>query len=152
MQFGSWIASGLFHFDYLTLASTILRPPSTTASRCLSLFFAEEKIAEEASQRGWIPFAIPHMSLPRRATQNAECNPIGDKIPQRPPKPGLNRGRGEVSARRAFYGGGTVTTPDVVQMAYARKMLICGRRPEPHDFRLARRALELIAVRIGRLR
>src|SRR6266540_290687 len=35
-----------FHFDYLTPATTILRPPSTTASWCLSLFFAEEKIAE----------------------------------------------------------------------------------------------------------
>jgi hypothetical protein len=35
-------------------------------------------------------------------------------------------------------------------MAYARKMLIHGRRPEPHDYRLARRALELIADRIGR--
>jgi hypothetical protein len=43
-----------------------------------------------------------------------------------------------------------VTTADVVQMAYARKILIHGRRPEPHDYRLARRALELIAVRIGR--
>jgi hypothetical protein len=43
-------------------------------------------------------------------------------------------------------------TTDVVQMAYARKMLIHGRRPEPHDHRLTRRALELIAVRIGPMR
>jgi hypothetical protein len=35
----------------------------------------ESKQATEPSRRGWIPFAIPHMSLPRRATQNAECNP-----------------------------------------------------------------------------
>ena len=72
------------------------------------------------------------------------------KIPQRSPKPGLNRGRVQVSARRAFYGGRTVTTADLVQMAYARKMLIHGRRPEPHDYRLARAALRLIADPIGR--
>jgi hypothetical protein len=73
------------------------------------------------------------------------------KIPQlnRGGGPGRNRGRVQRAARRAFYGGGTVTTADVVQMAYARKLLIHGRRAQPHDYRLARAALRLIADPIG---
>jgi hypothetical protein len=34
--------------------------------------------------------------------------------------------------------------------AFARKTLLQGRKLEPHDYRLARRALELIAIPIGR--
>jgi hypothetical protein len=71
------------------------------------------------------------------------------KIPQHPLKPGLNHGRVQVSARRAFYGGEkVVSTADVVQAAYARKLLIHGRRA--HLYRLARAELRLIADPIGR--
>jgi hypothetical protein len=48
MQLGSWIASGLFHFDYLTLQALYCDHRESTASWCLSLFLAEEKIAEPA--------------------------------------------------------------------------------------------------------
>jgi hypothetical protein len=43
-----------------------------------------------------------------------------------------------------------LSTADVVEVAFARKQLLHGRRLEPHDYRLARRALELIAEPIGR--
>jgi hypothetical protein len=71
-------------------------------------------------------------------------------LPQRPAKPALNNGRVQRAARRAFYVGEIVSTADVVQIAFVRKLLLHGRRAEPHDYLLARRALELIAVRIGR--
>jgi hypothetical protein len=43
-----------------------------------------------------------------------------------------------------------LTTADVAELAFARKRLLHGRRLEPHDYRLARRALELIADPVGR--
>jgi hypothetical protein len=72
------------------------------------------------------------------------------KMPQRLPKPGLNRGRVQRAARRAFYVCDEVSTADVAEIAYCRKLLMQERRLEPHDYRRARRALELIAVRVGR--
>jgi hypothetical protein len=46
MQFGSWIASGTSHFDYLTPVRPILRSPVNLRVGVYSLFLAEEKIAE----------------------------------------------------------------------------------------------------------
>jgi hypothetical protein len=43
-----------------------------------------------------------------------------------------------------------LSTADVAELAFARKRLLHGKRLEPHDYRLARRALELIADPIGR--
>jgi hypothetical protein len=43
-----------------------------------------------------------------------------------------------------------LSTADVADLAFARKRLLHGRRLEPHDYRLVRRALELIADPIGR--
>jgi len=72
------------------------------------------------------------------------------KMPQRLPRPGLGRGRVQRAARRAVIGRQVVSTADVVVLAFARKRLLHGRQLEPHDYRLARRALELIAEPIGR--
>jgi hypothetical protein len=72
------------------------------------------------------------------------------KIPQRLPQPGLNRGRVQRTARRAFLLADVVSTADVAEMAFARKRLLRGRRLAPHDYRHARRALVLIAEPIGR--
>jgi hypothetical protein len=48
MQFGSWIASGPFHFDYLTLQVLYCGDRECTASRVSLTFLAEEKVAEPA--------------------------------------------------------------------------------------------------------
>jgi hypothetical protein len=72
------------------------------------------------------------------------------KIPQRPERPALGRGRVQIGARRAFVCGEIISTADAAQFAYCRKTLLHGRQLEPHDYRLVRRALELIAVPIGR--
>jgi hypothetical protein len=65
---------------------------------------------------------------------------------------GPHRGRGRVqkAARREFYLTDVVDTAAVVRRAYCRKYLIDGRRPDPQDYRIARKALELIADPIGR--
>src|SRR5262245_36320643 len=74
------------------------------------------------------------------------------KIPQlkRGGAPGRGRGRIQLAARRSLYDCVIVSTADVAQTAFARKTLLHGRRLEPHDYRLARAALRLIAVPIGR--
>jgi hypothetical protein len=71
-------------------------------------------------------------------------------MPQRLPRPGLGRGRVQRAARRACVLADVVSTADVAELAFVRKGLLHGRRLEPHDYRLARRALELIADPIGR--
>jgi len=43
-----------------------------------------------------------------------------------------------------------LSTADVAELAFARKQLLHGRRLDPQDYKLARRALALIAVPIGR--
>jgi hypothetical protein len=43
MRFGSWIASGPSHFDYLTPRKTNIAITAKSASARLSLFLAEEK-------------------------------------------------------------------------------------------------------------
>ncbi len=48
MRFGSWIASGPFHFDYSPPQALYCDHRESTASWCLSLLLAEEKIAEPA--------------------------------------------------------------------------------------------------------
>ena len=72
------------------------------------------------------------------------------KMPQRPAQPGLGRGKVQLAAKRAFVCGEVISTADVAQFAYCHKTLLHGRRLEPHDYRLARRALALIATPIGR--
>jgi hypothetical protein len=72
------------------------------------------------------------------------------KSPQRPPRPGLGRGRVQLAANRAFVCGDVITTADAAQTAFVRKLLILGRRLEPHDYRTVRRALRLMATPIGR--
>jgi hypothetical protein len=71
-------------------------------------------------------------------------------LAQRLPRPAQGNGRVQKSARRVFCVGEIVSTADVVQIAFARKLLLHGRRAEPHDYRLARAALRLIANPIGR--
>jgi hypothetical protein len=57
----------------------------------------------------------------------------------------------QVAAQRAFIGRkAPVSTADVVRFAYCRKYLLRGRRPDPQDYRIARKALELIADAVGR--
>jgi hypothetical protein len=43
-----------------------------------------------------------------------------------------------------------LSTVDVAELAFARKRLLHGRRLEPHDYRLARAALQLIADPVRR--
>jgi hypothetical protein len=74
------------------------------------------------------------------------------KIPQlnRGGGPGRGRGRVQLAARRSLYDRSTVSTADVVEMAFARKLLIHGRRAEPHDYRLARAAIATSSMK-GRI-
>jgi hypothetical protein len=73
------------------------------------------------------------------------------KVPQRPAQPGLGRGRVQLAAHRSFVcGDDVISTADAAMFAYCRKYLMLGRRLEPHDYRLVRRALSLIATPIGR--
>jgi hypothetical protein len=66
------------------------------------------------------------------------------------PKPALNRGRVQKAARRVLLvQGGEATTRDVVEWAYCRKIQR-GRQIWKCDYEYARRALERIAVRVGR--
>jgi hypothetical protein len=71
-------------------------------------------------------------------------------LTHRPAKAAKGNGRIQRAARRGFIGGGEITTADVTQIAYCRKVLLHGRRLEKHDYRLARAALRLIADPIGR--
>jgi hypothetical protein len=43
-----------------------------------------------------------------------------------------------------------LSTADVCAIADCRKTLLHGRRPDPQDYRMARKALALIAAPIGR--
>jgi hypothetical protein len=43
-----------------------------------------------------------------------------------------------------------LSTADVCAIAYCRKTLLHGRRLDPQDYRMARKALALIAAPIGR--
>jgi hypothetical protein len=73
------------------------------------------------------------------------------KIPQRPERPGYRRGRCQLAARRAAYAfGDTLSTRDAALFCYANKILMRGERLKPHHYKTIRRALELIAVPIGR--
>ena len=65
---------------------------------------------------------------------------------------GLNRGgaphRGRVqrAAVRLSHLQSVLSTADVCAIAYCRKMLLHGRRLDPQDYRMARKALALIAA------
>jgi hypothetical protein len=65
---GSALGSHLvpFHFDYLTLESAILQRSESTASWCLSLLLAEEKIAEPALAAGSLRDSRPEAAAPKR--------------------------------------------------------------------------------------
>jgi hypothetical protein len=78
------------------------------------------------------------------------CNEMANarKIPQKLPKPALDCGRVQRAARRVFIAaGGLVSTSEVVQAAYCRKVR---QELESSDYRQARRALARIAVRVRR--
>jgi hypothetical protein len=71
-------------------------------------------------------------------------------LAHRPAKPAKNRGRIQKAARHALLLlDGEATTRDVVSWGYCRKVLR-GQRIEKSDYRLVRRALDRIAVRVGR--
>jgi hypothetical protein len=86
----------------------------------------------------------------RRPARRKLKMPRSRKMPQRLPQPGLGRGRVQRAARRAAVVKPTLSTADVAEMAFVRKRLLHGRRLEPQDYRLVRRALALIAEPIGR--
>ena len=71
----------------------------------------------------------------------------------RPPQPGLLNGRLQVMARRLLDFRGHVTVREVVEYAYADRLLL-GKEPICEAFRWAvRRALKSIgAIKIRRLR
>jgi hypothetical protein len=73
------------------------------------------------------------------------------KLPQRLPKPALNRGRLQRAARRLqWIGDGTTTTAIAASYGYALK-LHQGRGLTPRDYEAVRRALRQAgAVPIGR--
>jgi hypothetical protein len=72
------------------------------------------------------------------------------KIPQKPSKPALNRGRVQRAARRAFFSADVVSTSDVVKAAFCRKILLRPGALKPHDYRHVRRVLDRIALRVRR--
>jgi glutathione S-transferase len=89
------------------------------------------------------------MSAKKRAARSKSRT--GAEFPhRRPAKPALGRGRVQLAARRAFVCGDTISTADAAMFAYCRKTLVHGRRLAPHDYRLLRQALALIAIPIGR--
>jgi hypothetical protein len=72
------------------------------------------------------------------------------KFPQRPPKPALGRGRLQIAARRGFYSNDVVTTGEIAQAAFVRRLLLHGQRLRPDHYRQVRRVLAAIAIPIGR--
>jgi hypothetical protein len=74
------------------------------------------------------------------------------KMPQKLPAPGARRGRVQRAAKRAalLADERLISTTDVLAVAYARRKLLHGLPLRPHHYRLATRALELVAVRIKR--
>jgi hypothetical protein len=68
----------------------------------------------------------------------------------KPATPGKGRGRLQTAARRGFYGSKILTTGEVAQTAYARKVLLHGRKLQPEDYKHIRRVLRAIARPIGR--
>jgi hypothetical protein len=79
-----------------------------------------------------------------------QLTPSLRNLAHRPAKPALGRGRLQIAARRCFYGADVVSTSEVAQSAYVRRLLMEGRRLRPHYYRRIRRALESIATPIGR--
>jgi hypothetical protein len=72
-------------------------------------------------------------------------------LAHRPERPSLGRGRIQTAARRALWAhGGTATTAQVAEWAYARKLIMLRRRLGKSDYRHVRRALDQIAERVGR--
>jgi hypothetical protein len=73
-------------------------------------------------------------------------------MPEKLPTPGLGRGKVQRAAKRAalLAGERLVSTADVLAIAYARRKLLHGLPLRRHHYRLASRALELIAVRVKR--
>jgi hypothetical protein len=75
---------------------------------------------------------------------------IPPNLTHRPAKPAKNRGRIQKAARRVLLLlDGEASTRDVVSWGYCRKVQR-GQRIEKVDYRYVRRALERVAVRIGR--
>src|SRR5215831_17245444 len=72
-------------------------------------------------------------------------------LSRRLPKPAEGRGRVQRACRRALLVHGTASTSEVIEWAYAQRLLIWGD-PRRNDFnRAARRALVAIgAVKVGR--
>jgi hypothetical protein len=66
------------------------------------------------------------------------------------PTAGKGRGRLQTAARRGFIGSKVLTTGEVARAAYARKLLLHGRKLQPEDWRHIRRALCAIAKPVGR--
>jgi hypothetical protein len=71
-------------------------------------------------------------------------------LAHRPAKPALGNGRVQRAARRCFYGADVVSTAEVAQSAYVRRLLMEGWRLRPHYYRRIRRVLAEIATPIGR--
>lgn len=78
--------------------------------------------------------------------------PHSRRMPEKLPAPNLGRGRVQRAAKRAglLAGERFITTADVLAVAYARRKLLHGLPLRRHHYRLASRALELIAVRVKR--
>jgi hypothetical protein len=72
-------------------------------------------------------------------------------LAQRLARPAFGNGRLQRLARRALIVLGEATTSQVMEWTCCRKRLH-GRRIECHDYRAARRALDRVAVRVGRAR
>lgn len=70
-------------------------------------------------------------------------------LTHRLPRPAQGCGRVQKAARRALYGLGTASTGEIMQWTCAMK-LHRGERLMRHDYRSARRALQSIAIRVGR--
>jgi hypothetical protein len=78
--------------------------------------------------------------------------PNARNLAQRPAKPALGRGRLQRAARRAFLAGNLITTGDVAEVAFVRRLLLLhGRKLRPYHYRRIRRVLAAIAEPVRRV-
>src|SRR5262249_43751977 len=70
----------------------------------------------------------------------------------RPPKPSLGNGPVQHAAKREFMISDVISTGDVVQRAWRKRILIDGRKVWSGSYHHARRVLAAIADPVGRQR
>jgi len=81
------------------------------------------------------------------------CSPNLANLLRRPAKPAKGRGRIQLAAQRVLWLFGTATTSDVINYAYAHRLVILGERRRNTLNVCSRRAMKSIgAVKVRRLK